>query len=101
MVKEEDVAMFELKYWDVLLGGDAKPTQKITYSAYPVYLAVGENDFGRAIEMEDDDRKLSFTEFVTFDGPKEVMREYIIRCFDKWTGKTKKIKIKGIDLVEE
>ena len=51
--------------------------------------------------MEDDDRKLSFTEFVTFDGPKEVMREYIIRCFDKRIGKTKKIKIKGIDLVEE
>ena len=101
MLKEEDVAMLELKYWDVLLGGDAKPTQKITYSAYPVYLAVGENDFGRPIEMEDDDRKLSFTEFVTFDGPKEVMREYIIRCFDKRTGKTKKIKIKGIDLVEE
>ena len=49
MVKEEDVAMFELKYWDVLLGGDARPTQKITYSAYPAYLAVGENDFKHGI----------------------------------------------------
>ena len=49
MVKEEDVAMFELKYWDVLLGGDARPTQKIIYSAYPAYLAVGENDYKHGI----------------------------------------------------
>lgn len=51
--------------------------------------------------MEDDDCYLTFIEFITFNGSKEVEREYTITYFDKRTGKTKKIKIKGIDLVEE
>lgn len=41
--------------------------------------------------MEDDDRYLTFIEFITFNGSKEVEREYTITYFDKKMAKLRKL----------
>ena len=41
--------------------------------------------------MEDDDRYLTFIEFITFDRPKKVEREYTITYFDKKLAKLRKL----------